>query len=184
MFRQADLIDISKATNIAGTSFDSSATPVAPKGKLASGVTAATYVPFVNFINSTQLARFALHNGMTFADLRCRRAMNSDCPGAGSPANQQLIDAKWESLALAPCDDAAFPNDYFLFTAVRCVSRLQDQILTFFLRRQADNDFISTHGVFNGQSFNAGLDNDNQFMVFRVTLPTAAAGSVAQSIGL
>lgn len=30
-----------------------------------------------------------------------------------------LIDAKWESLALAPVGDAANPNDYFLFTAVR-----------------------------------------------------------------
>ena len=34
------------------------------------------------------------------------------------PNDETLIDAKWESLALAPCDDAANPNDYFLFTAV------------------------------------------------------------------
>ena len=32
---------------------------------------------------------------------------------------------------------------------------------------------MSTQGVFDGQPFNAGLDVDNQFMVFRVTLPNA-----------
>jgi len=48
---------------------------------------------------------------------------------------------------------------------------------------QADNDFISTHGVFNGQPFNAGLDNDNQFMVFRVTLPGAAPGDIVLGSG-
>ena len=40
-------------------------------------------------------------------------------------------------------------------------------------RSQADNDFITTHGISLGQPYNAGLDNDNQFMVLRVTLPTA-----------
>lgn len=38
---------------------------------------------------------------------------------------------------------------------------------------KADNDFKSTQGVFDGQSFNAGMDVDNQFMVFRVTLPAS-----------
>lgn len=47
----------------------------------------------------TQLARFGLHNG--------------------DPGDQTLINAKWESLALAPLEDPKFPNDYFLFTAVR-----------------------------------------------------------------
>lgn len=46
---------------------------------------------------------------------------------------------------------------------------------------QADNDFISTQGIALGVPFNAGLDNDNQFMVFRVTLPGASAASVLQS---
>lgn len=46
---------------------------------------------------------------------------------------------------------------------------------------QADNDFISTQGIALGVPFNAGLDNDNQFMVFRVTLPGASAANVLQS---
>jgi hypothetical protein len=93
------LIDISSATDIHNTAFDLPANPIAKKGKLNSSITPATYVPFVSFINATQLARFSLHNG--------------------DPANAQLIDAKWESLALAPVGDPSFPDDYFLFTAVR-----------------------------------------------------------------
>jgi len=134
-YKQADLVDITKATNIAGTKFDSSSNPVAPKGKLDKSVTAATYTGFVNFIDDDQLARLGIHNG--------------------DPDDETNIDAKWESLALAPVGDAAFPNDFFLFTA-------------------SDNDFLSTHGVSLGQPFDAGIDVDNQFMVFRVTLPGAA----------
>lgn len=107
--RQADLIDISNATDIHGSSFDDPANPVAKKGKLDKSVTPATYVPFVSLINDTQLARFSLHNG--------------------DPANAQLIDAKWESLALAPVGDPQFPSDYFLFTVVSCDARIVDGYL-------------------------------------------------------
>ena len=45
---------------------------------------------------------------------------------SGDPDDQTLIDAKWESLALASCMDPAFPEDYFLFTAVcRTILHLQ-----------------------------------------------------------
>ena len=50
-------------------------------------------------IDSTQLKRFGLHND--------------------TPDDLTLIDGKWESLALAPVDDPAYPDDYFLFTVVR-----------------------------------------------------------------
>ncbi|THH12399.1 hypothetical protein EW145_g61 [Phellinidium pouzarii] len=142
-YKQADLIDISQATDIHDTKFDSPANPISLNGTLDASITPATYVPFVDFINSTQLARFGLHNG--------------------DPIDPTLIDAKWESLALAPCEDAASPDDYFLFTA-------------------SDNDFLTTQGRFDGQSFNGGMDVDNQFMVFRVTLPSVRKGSVEQSI--
>ena len=98
IYRQADLIDISKATDIHGTKFDDPSHPIAVNGTLDSSITPATYVSFVNLIEPVQLARFGLHNG--------------------KPADQTLIDAKWESLALAPVDDPAYPNDYFLFSAV------------------------------------------------------------------
>ena len=62
--RSIDLIDISAATNISGSKFDSHKNAVAPKGKLDKSVTPAVYTPFVSLINSTQLARFGLHNGL------------------------------------------------------------------------------------------------------------------------
>ena len=43
---------------------------------------------------------------------------------------------------------------------------------------QADNDFITTQGISLGQPYNAGLDNDNQVMVYRVTLPGATVPGV------
>lgn len=97
-YKHADLIDISNATDIHGSEFDDPANPIAIDGVLNSTITPARYVSFVDFLNPTQLARFGLHNG--------------------KPADRTLIDAKWESLALAPCFDPEFPNDYFLFTAV------------------------------------------------------------------
>lgn len=146
-YKQADLIDISEATDIHGTEFDDPTNPVAPGGVLDGSVTPATYVPFVSYINDTQLARFGLHNG------------------GDDPTSKTLIASKWESLALAPCEDDVFPNDYFLFTA-------------------ADNDFQSTEGVFDGQSFDAGIDNDNAVLVFRVTLPSLDPASAREAIGI
>ncbi|KAI8970883.1 esterase-like activity of phytase-domain-containing protein [Trametes punicea] len=140
-YKQADLLDIRNATDIHGTLFDDPAHPIAVNGELNASITPGTYVSFVNFIDDTQLARFGVHNG--------------------KPIDQTLIDAKWESLALAPCLDPDFPDDFFLFTA-------------------ADNDFLSTQGISLGKPFNAGLDVDNQFMVFRVTLPGASAGDIAR----
>jgi len=49
------------------------------------------YQPFVQYINSTQLARFGLHNG--------------------SVLDQELIAGKWEALALAPAYDRNAKDD-------------------------------------------------------------------------
>ena len=62
--RQADLFSIASATDIHGSKFDSPANPVAPNGVLDSSITPAKYVSFVNYLDSTQLARFGLHNGI------------------------------------------------------------------------------------------------------------------------
>ncbi|KAG5635359.1 hypothetical protein H0H81_011548 [Sphagnurus paluster] len=134
-YKQADLFTINGATDIHGTKYDDPANPVSPGGVLDPAITPATYVPFVDYLNSSELARFGLHNG--------------------SPNDQTLIDAKWESFALASVNEPEFPDDYFLFTV-------------------ADNDFISTNGVSLGVPYDAGLDVDNQFLVFRVTLPGAS----------
>jgi hypothetical protein len=64
--RGIDLVDITPATNISGSKFDSHKNAVAPKGKLDKSVTPATYTSFVSLVNSTQLARFGLHNGLSY----------------------------------------------------------------------------------------------------------------------
>ncbi|CUA76575.1 hypothetical protein RSOLAG22IIIB_06358 [Rhizoctonia solani] len=145
-YKQADLFDISNATDIHGTKFDET-TPVAPKGKLDKAVVPATYVPFVNYLNSTQLARFGLHND--------------------EPTDRTLIDAKWESFALAPVLDAESPDDYFLIT-------------------MADNDFITINGTALGKPYSAsyGQDVDTQILVWRITLPSVPRGSVSVSLGI
>ncbi|KAG8743757.1 hypothetical protein FRC10_011477 [Ceratobasidium sp. 414] len=145
-YKQADLFDISNATDIHGTKFDST-TAAAPDGKLDKSITPATYVPFVNYLNATQLARFGLHND--------------------EPTDRTLIDAKWESLALAPVLDSTLPDDYFLIT-------------------MADNDFITLNGTAIGKPYSAtyGQDVDTQVLVWQVTLPGVARGSVAGSLGI
>ncbi|KAJ7572622.1 esterase-like activity of phytase-domain-containing protein [Mycena floridula] len=144
-YKQADLFDITGATDIHGTTFDDPANAIAKKGKLNKNITPATYVSFVNYLDDTQLARFGLHNG--------------------DPNDETLIDAKWESLALAPVGDPLFPNDFFLFTA-------------------SDNDFISEDGVSLGVPFNAGLNVDNQFLVFQVTLPGLTQAAIKARLGV
>ncbi|KAG6835222.1 hypothetical protein H0H93_003765 [Arthromyces matolae] len=134
-YKHADLFTIKGATDIHGSKFDDPAHPVSPNGVLDASITPATYVSFINYLNTTELARFGLHNG--------------------DPDDRTDIDAKWESFALASVNDKEYPNDYFLFTA-------------------SDNDFMSTHGISLGVPFDAGEDVDNQFMVFRVTLPGAS----------
>ena len=74
--RQADLFDITNATDIHGTIFDDPSNPVAPGGELDSSITPATYVSFVDYIDDTQLARFGLHNGMFTDTGRFARAQN------------------------------------------------------------------------------------------------------------
>ena len=164
--RSADLIDTSGATNIAGTKFDSPSNPAAPNGILDSSIIPTAYQTFVQYINSTQLARFGLHNG-----------------GA---LDQTLIAAKWESLALAPAFDDHAKDDYFLFTLVRYIIYPPASINRILngLFGQADNDFLTTEGVAIGQPYNAGMSVDNQALVWRVTLPTVDKGDIKKSIGI
>src|SRR5262249_18420568 len=94
-YRSVDLIDISGATNIAGTKFDLAANPVAPKGVLDPTITPAAYEKFLDINDNAQLNRFGLRNG--------------------PPDDANDLYEKWESLAVVPVFDPAAPSDYFLF---------------------------------------------------------------------
>jgi hypothetical protein len=96
VYRRIELLDISNATDIAGTKYDGTE-PVAPKGKLADGIVPATLTSFVDINDNAQLNKFGLHNG--------------------EPNDRNDLYEKWEGMALFPALDAANPHDFFVFVS-------------------------------------------------------------------
>jgi hypothetical protein len=96
LYRSVDVVDVSGATDIAGTDFDN-AKPVAPKGVLDPSVKPATLTQFIDINDSADLARFGLHNG--------------------APNDHNNLSEKWEAMGLAKVLDPNLPDDYFLFLA-------------------------------------------------------------------
>jgi hypothetical protein len=68
------------------------------------------------------------------------------------PNTPNFLSDKWEGLALLPVLDPSAPYDFFLFVG-------------------NDNDFLTTNGFQVGEAYDAGIDNDTLFLVYRVTLP-------------
>ncbi|MCM2293770.1 esterase-like activity of phytase family protein [Allorhizobium sp. BGMRC 0089] len=135
-YRRIDLVDVSGATDIANTDFDG-LKPVAPKGVVDPFVTVAKVSSFIDLNAEKDLARFGLHNG--------------------EPNDSNNLSEKWEAMSIAPVEDPATPDDYFLFVA-------------------NDNDFLTQHGHQVGVDYKAenGAEVDTMFQVFRVTLPGMA----------
>jgi len=95
VYRSIDLIDITGATNIAGTAYDKPGTPVAPNGVLNPAIKPVSYQKFLDINDNTQLNRFGLHNG--------------------APNDSNDLYEKWESMTVVPVGDPRAPHDYFLF---------------------------------------------------------------------
>ncbi len=95
LYRSILVYDISGATNIAGTAYDTTTTPIAPGGVLAAGIVPATSAVLVDMNNAAQLAKFGLNNGPV--------------------DNVNTLSEKWEALALVPAFDPGAPSDWFLF---------------------------------------------------------------------
>ncbi len=99
IYRNADIIDISNATNVMGIDDASDGQIASDKGELNSDITPAEYCPWLSYNNNDQLNRFGVHNG--------------------GDIDQSLLNEKWESLALMPledCDDSD-GQEYFLLSA-------------------------------------------------------------------
>jgi uncharacterized protein YhjY with autotransporter beta-barrel domain len=96
VFKSVLLVDTTGATNLAGTAFETTTTPVAPGGNLLGTINPVQQVQLVNILNTTQLARFGLN-------------INN------SPASRLTLSEKLEGMALAPALDENAPQDYFLF---------------------------------------------------------------------
>jgi hypothetical protein len=84
IYRNADVIDISDATNIMGKYNGFNAQIASKKGVLDSDIVPATYCPWLSYNVNSQLNRFGVRNG------------------GAQDAN--LLNEKWESFAIAPVD--------------------------------------------------------------------------------
>jgi len=96
LYRSISVVDVSAATDIAGSAFDGGK-PVAPKGELDVSVKPATLSSLIDINDSAELARFGLHNG--------------------APNDRNNLSEKWEAMSIASVLDPKLPNDYFLFVA-------------------------------------------------------------------
>lgn len=160
---------IGGATDIHGSKFDQPENPIAVNGTLNSSIKPATLTHFVDMLNTTQLARFGLHNGKVFVH-RIGRLLNVFRRPRGPNSHRRKMGEHCARACRRPEIPARFLPVHGGKNGCSAASRAN---LDLPLTLQADNDFISTQGVSIGQPFNAGLDNDNQFLVYRVTLPTA-----------
>lgn len=100
-YKHVDILDLSTATNIAGTKYDNPTGAVAPGGKLVSGISLADRSSLIDY--TSDLARFGMHS-------------------SGDPVDPTLLAAKMESLILVPTlpessSDSSFDKDeYFLIS--------------------------------------------------------------------
>ena len=78
-YRSINLLDTSRATNIAGSRYDGTV-PVAPNGKLVDGVVPATLTRYIDINETAELQKFGLHNG--------------------EPNDRNNLSEKWEGMAL------------------------------------------------------------------------------------
>ncbi len=96
VFKSILLIDTAGATNIVGTPYEQSTTPISPNGTLTTSITPVQQVELVNILNSTQLGKFGEN-------------LNNITP------TRLTLGEKWEGMALVPVLDPAKPQDFFLF---------------------------------------------------------------------
>ena len=73
------------------------------------------------------------------------------------------LSEKWEGMALVPTLREGKPNEFFLFVS-------------------NDNDFLTQTGVMQGKTYNAGVENDTQVLIYQLTLPTAVDPLFYQSM--
>lgn len=101
-YKRIDILDLSKATNFAGTNYDQPTGAIAPGGKLVSGINTAGYSSLIDY--TSDLSKFGMH-------------------GSGEPVDQTLLAAKIESLILLPTlpngsNDASYNADEYFVISV------------------------------------------------------------------
>ncbi|NQE61743.1 esterase-like activity of phytase family protein [Caulobacter sp. RHG1] len=95
VYKSILLVDLERASNLAGTPYEQDAKPIAKDGVLNPDIKPAAQAELVNILNPVQLARFGLNLEV-------------------SPSTQTSLPEKIEALAVGSAFDAAAPNDVFL----------------------------------------------------------------------
>ncbi len=144
VFKSIYLVDVTGATNLAGTDYENSGTPIAPNGVLLPTITAVKSAQFVNMLNIDQLTKFGLN-------------LDADPSNLARTNSRLTLSEKWEAMALAPVLEETAPQDFFLF-----VGNDND-----FQTRTG-----SMVGDAQYNSYDDGVENDSLILVYRVTLPT------------
>jgi len=101
-YKRMDILDLSKATNFAGTKYDEPTGAIASGGKLVGGINTAGYSSLIDYTSG--LSKFGMH-------------------GSGKPVDQTLLAAKIESLILLPTlpngsNDASYNADEYFIISV------------------------------------------------------------------
>ncbi|MCE9611174.1 MAG: esterase-like activity of phytase family protein [Chthoniobacter sp.] len=158
VFKSILLADVSLATDITGfAGIDAEGgltTTGAGTGVLSPSITPISWTEALNMLGKLDL-------GVTELE---QFGLNLNA----APGNTNTISEKWEAMSLVSAQDPLAPNDYFLFVG-------------------NDNDFLSGTGQYldaagNLQSYNAGLENDNMVLAYRVTM-VPEPGSIALLAG-
>lgn len=126
IYRNADIIDISGATNVAGTAADAVNGSIASRdGILKTEIVPATYCPWLSYNNNDQLGRFGVRNG------------------GAQDAN--LLNEKWESFAVIPVDDDEYDDDKGKNKGKD--KKDNEEGKEYYLISVSDNDFITQNGM-------------------------------------
>lgn len=142
VYRSVLLIDTTGATNLAGTDYETSTKPIAPKGVLEPSITPVKQAQLVNLINPVQLGRLGL---------------NLD----NAATNRFTLPEKLEAMALVPVLDPKTLDDVFLF-----IGSDND-----FQTRQGMVGGMAFDAEVKAADGSPAGDNDNLILVYRLTLP-------------
>ncbi|QSZ32983.1 hypothetical protein DSL72_002567 [Monilinia vaccinii-corymbosi] len=98
VYRQIDVFDVSRATDVKGVEYDCTDCAIASAdGVLVEGIVPAEYCAWLDFNDNAELGRFGVHNG-----------------GA---VDRGLLNEKWESIALVPVDGAhGADGEWYIFS--------------------------------------------------------------------
>jgi MYXO-CTERM domain-containing protein len=151
VYKSVLLVDLSLATNIAGTAFDNQTGDITPGAAtsttLDAGITPISWAEAVNLLNTFQLGKYDLNlNG-------------------GSTANENTLSEKWEGLSLVPTGNA---DEYFLF-----VANDNDFISGATKMVGLDGTTINNYDVLTTNGL--PVENDTMFLAYRVSITGLSA---------